>query len=70
MGFNMLAFLAGAQPKMMPIATEKPTPSDIASLENPKSIPIALQAANDNEIPSIRPIIPPRTERNIDSIRN
>ena len=30
MGFSRLAFRAGAQPKMMPTAAEKPTPRTMA----------------------------------------
>ena len=44
MGLSLLAFLAGAQPKMMPTAAEKPAPSAIAPMEMTKLVSIMVHS--------------------------
>lgn len=70
MGLSLLAFLAGAQPNMIPTAVEKPTPNATAEAENTKSVSRSFAAANDKSIPRITPMIPPKRESTTDSSRN
>ena len=69
-GFSLLALRAGAQPKMMPTAAEKPTPSQIANVLSENVISVFMQIASDTPKPTTTPITPPSSERIIASIKN
>ena len=64
-GFRRLALRAGAQPKMMPTAAEKPTPSPMAKVFRLNVISVFMQMANDTLRPTITPMTPPSSERMI-----
>ena len=52
-GFRRLALRAGAQPKMMPTAAEKPTPSPMAKVFRLNVISVFMQMASDTPKPTI-----------------
>ena len=57
-GFDSLAFLAGAHPKIIPTNPENPTPNNIASIDITGVIDNKLNPVNDIANPSITPKIP------------
>ena len=70
MGFSLLALRAGAQPKMMPTAAEKPAPRMMAKVEITKLVPMTFESTSDSVSPSSMPSAPPMTDSRNDSIRN